>query len=94
MHLNFGDGTAISWLLGLLVPTIVMAVLTRCGLLALMTAFFFIHVWAFFPGTTELSAWYARTYVLQLAVLSALVAFAFRTALAGQKVFNDTFLNE
>jgi predicted Ser/Thr protein kinase len=93
LNVNFADGTAIGYVIGVIFPTILMIVLTRLGLFAAMAFFFFTHLWAFYPATPELSAWYATSYLLQLAVIAALSLFAFKTALAGQKVFNDRFLD-
>jgi serine/threonine-protein kinase len=86
LNLNFGDGTPLSYAIRLLFPTILIGVLWRYGMLAMISLFFYIHFWAFFPRTTDLSAWYATPFLLQFALLTLIALFAFRTSLAGQKL--------
>lgn len=69
---------------------LVVWVLYRHGLLALITALFFLHLLIFFPITSEFSAWYAGDYVLALILSLALLGFAFYTSLAGQPLFRGT----
>ena len=69
---------------------LVVVVLYRHGLLALISALFFLHLMIFFPITSDLSAWYAGDFVLALLVALALVVFGFYTALAGQPLFRAT----
>jgi hypothetical protein len=57
------------------------------GLLALISALFFLHLHIFHPITSDLSAWYAGDFVLVLIISLALVGFAFYTSLAGQPLF-------
>ena len=93
LNLNFGDGTWVGYVLGLILPTLLMVALLRYGLLALMSMFIFVHLSPFYPVTTELSAWYAVTFLMAVAVLIAVALVAFRIALAGQKVFEDALLD-
>jgi serine/threonine-protein kinase len=93
LFLNFGDrNSPISFVIALVLPSVLLFVLTRYGLLALIATFFYIHVWPFYPATTELTAWYATTYILQLILLIAIASWAFRVSLAGQRVFSGSFL--
>ncbi|HYI12109.1 MAG TPA: serine/threonine-protein kinase [Thermoanaerobaculia bacterium] len=94
LNLNFGDGTPLGYLTGLLFPTILMFALIRYGLLTLVSIFFYNHLWGFFPATTDLAAWYATPYLIELAVLGAITIYAFRVSLAGQKVVNASILDE
>ena len=66
---------------------LVIWVLYRYGLLALISALFFLHLMIFFPITSDFSAWYAADYVLALIVGLALVVFGFYTSLAGEPLF-------
>ena len=61
--------------------------LYRYGLLASISAIFFLHLMIFFPITSDFSAWYAGDYVLALIVSLALVVFGFYTSLAGEPLF-------
>ncbi|MDQ3804638.1 MAG: hypothetical protein M3416_12490, partial [Acidobacteriota bacterium] len=88
------DKSPLTLLAAVLGPTLAVAVLARFGLLALISAFFFTHIWAFFPVTTELSAWYAGGFVLQLVMLCALALYGFRASLAGQPLFRGKFLED
>ncbi|HJT28590.1 MAG TPA: serine/threonine-protein kinase [Pyrinomonadaceae bacterium] len=66
---------------------LVVWVLYRYGLLALISAIFFLHLTIFFPITSDFSSWYAADFVLALIVSLTLVGFAFYTSLAGQPLF-------
>jgi len=72
----------------------VLTVLTRYGVLALISLLFFQHLNVFYPVTTELNAWYATTFIMQVAVLAALALYGFRTSLAGQKLVRAGLFDE
>ncbi|HEX7149853.1 MAG TPA: serine/threonine-protein kinase [Thermoanaerobaculia bacterium] len=87
LALNLGNpGQPLNYALGVIVPTLFIVVLARYGLLALISTIFFMHLWAFYPVTADLSAWYATPFILQVVLLLAVTAYAFRTSLAGQRV--------
>ena len=92
LNLNFGDRGPLSLAIGVILPTVLLFVLTRYGLLALVATFFYIHIWPFYPATTELTAWYATTYIMAVILLVALALYAWRVSLAGQKVISGAFL--
>jgi serine/threonine-protein kinase len=69
-------------------------VLYRYGLLATITALFFLHLNIFFPITSEFTAWYAGDFVLALIISLVLAGYGFYTSLAGQPVFRGKFLEE
>ena len=48
----------------------------------------------FFPITTELNAWYATGYALDLTILVALAAFGFYTSLGGQPLVRGKLLGD
>ncbi|HEY0142076.1 MAG TPA: serine/threonine-protein kinase [Thermoanaerobaculia bacterium] len=81
-----GPPTLVRLFLHLLVPTLLITVIARYGVLALMTAFFFTHLWAFYPVTTEVTAWYATSANLQVLLLIGIAVYGFRTSLAGQRL--------
>jgi serine/threonine-protein kinase len=66
---------------------LVVWVLYRYGLLALISAIFFLHLVIFYPITSDFSAWYAADFVLALLLSLALAGFGFYTSLAGQPLF-------
>ena len=70
-----------------LAASLVIVVLYRYGLLALISAIFFLHLMIFFPVTSDFSAWYAADYVLALIISLALAAFGFYISLAGEPLF-------
>jgi serine/threonine-protein kinase len=86
LNLNFGDGTPLGYAIALLFPTLLIGVMWRYGMLAMIALFFYLHFWPFYPHTTDLSAWYAATFLLQFALLTLIALYAFRTSLAGQKL--------
>ena len=69
-------------------------VLYRFGLLAAAAAFFFAHLWVFYPMTTELTAWYAMDFLMGLIICVALAVFGFYTSLAGQPLFSGRLLQD
>jgi hypothetical protein len=73
---------------------LVVFVLYRYGLLATAAAFFFAHLWVFYPMTTELTAWYATDFLMALTICVALVIFGFYTSLAGQPLFSGKLLQD
>ena len=67
---------------------LVVWVLYRYGLLALISAIFFLHLHIFYPITSDFAAWYAGDFVLALIIVLALAGFGFYTSLAGQPLFH------
>ena len=59
-----------------------------------LTAFFFAHLWVFYPMTTELTAWYATDFLMALTICVALAVFGFYTSLAGQPLFSGRLLQD
>ena len=73
---------------------LVVWVLYRYGLLAFISAEFFMHLLIFFPITSEFTAWYAGDFVLALAVSLALAVYAFRISLGGRALFRGGLLED
>lgn len=67
---------------------LVVWLLYRYGLLALISAIFFLHLHIFYPVTSDFAAWYAGDFVLALIIALALAGFGFYTSLAGQPLFH------
>jgi hypothetical protein len=66
----------------------------RFGPLALFSTLAFFHLWVFFPITSEFTAWYASTFVLDLIVLLGLAIYGYYISLGGQSPFNVKLLGE
>ena len=77
------------------VPIALILVITiRFGILAMIANFFTCAVLIEFPATTDFSTWYAGSTIFAFAVVLALTAFAFHTAVAGRPVFKAGFLEQ
>jgi serine/threonine-protein kinase len=77
-----------------LISVILIVLLYRYGLLALTTAVFVLHLWVYYPFTTELRAWYAIDFVVGALLCVGLASWAFYTSLAGQKLFAGNLLDD
>jgi serine/threonine-protein kinase len=71
-----------------------VGVLYRYGLLAYVSATFFIHLNIFYPITSELSAWYAGDFLLALIVSLSLAVYGFYTSLGGEPLFGGRLLDD
>ena len=83
-----------SWPFAAAALLVYVVVLVRFGVLAAASALLFRHLTAFFPFTTELSAWYATGFILDTLFLLAVALYAFRTSLGGQPLFRRGLLDE
>jgi hypothetical protein len=83
---------AISILYGVVSLLLVPVCLLRFGALALVVLGFLSNLLPGTPLTTDLSAWYSGPTVLAIAVILALTAYAFHTAVAGRPLFKGGFL--
>jgi serine/threonine-protein kinase len=68
--------------------------LYRYGLLAAVSALFFLHFELFFPITTEFTAWYATDFLIALVICLAIAVYAFYISLAGQPLFAGELLED
>jgi len=66
----------------------------RFGLLAALATVAVVRLPTFFPIATELSAWYAQRFVLDLVLIVAIASWAARVSMAGQPLFRARFLGE
>ena len=73
---------------------VILFLLYRYGLLALCSAVFVLHLWVFYPITTELKAWYAFDFVVGAIVCLALAAYGFYTSLGGQSILGGRLLKD
>jgi serine/threonine-protein kinase len=89
--MDFGISGALTVLL---VPTLIVLVVVRFGPLAFIILMFVQHLRAFFPITTELSAWYAISFILYALAILLLTAYAFYTSLGGQPLLRGRLLDE
>jgi len=84
-----GNSTAIGVPAAMLQAAITLGILYRFGLLALVATLFFVHLWVFYPMTTDFGAWYAIDFLIGAIISLALAAYAFYISLGGQKVFAE-----
>jgi serine/threonine-protein kinase len=88
-------GATVATLLGSVVSAVILIfLLYRYGLLALCSAVFMLHLWVFYPVTTELRAWYATDFLIGAAICLALTAYACYVSMAGQKIFGGKLLED
>jgi len=73
--------------LGLLLATLLVAVLLRFGLLAFATAFLTFSLLLRFPITLDPSAWYVGASVMALGTVVLLAVYGFLVSLAGRPLF-------
>jgi serine/threonine-protein kinase len=83
-------GLPFAWLSAFLI----LWVLYRYGLLALISAIFFLHLIIFYPITSDFFAWYAGDFVLALLISLGLAVYGFYTSLAGQPLFRGAIPEE
>jgi hypothetical protein len=69
-----------------IVYTVVVFMLLRCGLLALVVTIFITDLLAELVFTTNFSAWYGTGSLLLIVVVSGLAIFAFRKSLGGHRI--------
>ncbi|HKR01818.1 MAG TPA: hypothetical protein VJT09_14150, partial [Pyrinomonadaceae bacterium] len=84
----------VSWPFTAVIITLFVVAVVRYGMLVGLTALFFYHLIVFFPITTELSAWYATSFIFDLVVLVALAVFGFYTSLGGQPLIRGKLLED
>ena len=84
-------GRPINWVSAGVTAVISLFALYRYGLLALISAFFFLHMYIMFPVTPNVTAWYALGFVLDLIIVLALLVYAFYVSLAGQPLSGKLF---
>jgi serine/threonine-protein kinase len=84
----------IEWIDGGVRAIVLLAVLTRCGLLAFATALFFMFMTFEAIFTLDLSVWYAPLGLPVLLLFAALVVYGFHTSLAGKSPFGKGLLED
>jgi serine/threonine-protein kinase len=88
--LSLTEETAVGVPFACVSALLIVLVLYRYGLLALISALFFLHLLIFFPITSDFSAWYATDFILSLIISLGLAIFGFYTSLAGQPLFRGS----
>jgi len=82
----------VSWFVGALATALLVVLLTRFGLLAVVS-FAFVRLLLTYPITADLSAWYAgSTTLLPLGVIVALASYGFYLSLAGRPLIRDAIV--
>jgi hypothetical protein len=89
----FGGIPEVGLVTSMVVGVIGMASFTyvalRFGFLAAMVGGSLVQVAAVMPWTTDLSVWYSDRMLVAIAILGALLAYGFITALGGRSIFKD-----
>jgi hypothetical protein len=75
-----------------LIPTLVVVCIARFGLLAMVSFMVFFHLSFHNAITANVSSWYFGNTIFVAVVLLGLAIYGFYTSLAGQKIFETTFL--
>ncbi len=84
----------VTWAFHVVMFSLLVVAVTRFSLIVSLVALTFQHLLIFFPITTDLSAWYATGYILDLVVLVALTLFGFYTSLGGQPLVRGKVLGD
>jgi serine/threonine-protein kinase len=71
------------------IATAMILILTRFGLLPMIVSLAVGDILLSFPKTTDVSAWYFGSTLFGVVTVLALTAYAFHTALAGRRVFQE-----
>jgi hypothetical protein len=87
-----GTSPAVDLPVAVVQMTIILLALTRFGLIAAASAFYFHLVLAATPLTLDPSSWFFSRGLLPLALLGALAAGALRSSLAGTRLFERPLL--
>ena len=75
-----------------LLISLLLAVLTRLGVLALVVAIGF-STWAHVPLTTDANSWFFASSVLTMALYAAVAIYGFVVSLGGRLAFTDSVLD-
>lgn len=89
-----GGGSPLHWVSASVTAGLLTLALYRFGLLALLSALLYLHIYIAFPVTTHLTAWYATGFLIDLIIMLALAFYAFHTSVAGQPLFSGRLLRE
>jgi hypothetical protein len=89
-----GDHLMLEVLLGALQATLSAFVLLRFGLFALVVEMTFANTLTRLPITLNPAEWYIGRSVLVLLCLSAIIAYGFRTAVAGRQLFGRRLIED
>jgi hypothetical protein len=87
-------GALPNWVSAAITAGLTTFVLFRYGLLAALFALFFLHIYLQFPVTTQLTAWYAPGFILDLIIMLSVAFYAFYTSLGGQPLFAGRLLQD
>ena len=80
--------------LGLIISATTIFILLRFGMLALVFTQFFIYFFNFYPVTSDFAAWYAGSSVFAALLGAGLILYGFKSSLAGQRIFKDSFVGD
>ena len=95
MGLAFASGGHwTGWLGPALIAAIIVICIARFGLLATISFYVFFFLTFSNPITANVSSWYFGNTIFAAVVLLGLAVYGFYTSLAGEKIFEGSFLKD
>jgi hypothetical protein len=85
-------GSLACWLMVAAIPTSLLLLYTRLGLLAAVAFFLASYMLHSFPITADLDAWYWGSSLYALTVVAAMGVYGFYTSVARRPLFRDTLV--
>ncbi len=89
-----GDYPLLDFIFLAIIWVSIIVVLRRFGLLALVVGLVVQNVLIVFPVTSHFSRWYASEGLTGIIAIAVLAVYGFRTAIAGQALFNEAALDK
>jgi hypothetical protein len=89
-----GEANPWPFVIGLVSSTLSFLILMRFGLVAVTLCIFTVRIFLTFPITLDASAWYAGYGYAALAILAAIVLYAFRYSLGGRPMLSVSHLDD
>jgi hypothetical protein len=89
-----GEEPVVGWTAGFVRALLTLLVLRKCGLLGLIVALFFMFMTFETQMTLDFSSWYSMRALPVLLVFGAVLAYGFRTSLAGKPALGGALLDD
>lgn len=72
--------------------TFIVLTASRFGVLAMVSGAIYYRFYFTYAVTTDITAWYARDFVLEVVFIAALAIYGFYTSLAGKRLLKGRLL--